>query len=487
MHRLDIVRKILPRAIAGENINQFLQQYQMSYEDKYICTLYLRAKYTLFKKIRKYDFNIISLGMNCGTYRFINRWNMGNIAQNSFIRLPFDLGACRPTEPDYILRLLESDFDDFKNVDNITRYKGQDGIEYFNLKNGKYFFNHDSVLNYNNNICQFHHQLLLRIKNFTTVLLQNKTVLLMYLPTIPDDSIKFCAMAENIAKKLGVKIIFLSNSYFTFKQVSHDDENNILIVKMPSNVHLLIDGEYNNILTKENFLNEWNIAINIQKFIAKVLPEKEKYVDKMYHTIDRQSQLNEVLQIGDNYLVQKYLAEITGYLNKFSVDLSKKNGAIVMNCNPFTHGHRLLIEYASKQVDNLIIFVVEEDKSFFSFCERFKMVKDGVIDIDNVYVVRSGNFILSHLTFPAYFEKNDIDDCKNIDVSNDINIFAHLISHKLNITSRFIGEEPMCKVTRRYNESMKKILPSHSIQVFEIPRFIEKGGHYQCFTGSAAH
>ena len=36
---------------------------------------------------------------------------------------------------------------------------------------------------------------------------------------------------------------------------------------------------------------------------------------------------------------------------------------LVMNCNPFTLGHRYLIETAAKAVDHLYIFVVEEDIS----------------------------------------------------------------------------------------------------------------------------
>lgn len=52
-----------------------------------------------------------------------------------------------------------------------------------------------------------------------------------------------------------------------------------------------------------------------------------------------------------------------------------KNGCIVMNCNPFTLGHQYLVEYASKRVDHLYLFVVEEDKSFFPFRDRLELVK----------------------------------------------------------------------------------------------------------------
>ena len=64
-----------------------------------------------------------------------------------------------------------------------------------------------------------------------------------------------------------------------------------------------------------------------------------------------------------------------------------KCGAIVMNCNPFTKGHRYLIEQAAGQVDLLYIFVVEEDKSTFKFEDRIEMVRRGTVDLDKVKVL----------------------------------------------------------------------------------------------------
>ena len=84
------------------------------------------------------------------------------------------------------------------------------------------------------------------------------------------------------------------------------------------------------------------------------------------------------------------------------------NGAIVMNCNPFTRGHRYLIESAAKQVDTLYVFVVEEDKSFFPFTERLMLVRNGIKDLSNVIVLPSGKFMISSLTFPEYFVKKMI-------------------------------------------------------------------------------
>ena len=76
-----------------------------------------------------------------------------------------------------------------------------------------------------------------------------------------------------------------------------------------------------------------------------------------------------------------------------------------MNCNPFTLGHQYLIETAIKSCDYLYIFVVEEDKSIFSFKERFKLVQEGTSHLKNITVLPSGKFIISQNTFSAYLKK----------------------------------------------------------------------------------
>ena len=48
-------------------------------------------------------------------------------------------------------------------------------------------------------------------------------------------------------------------------------------------------------------------------------------------------------------------------------------GELVMNCNPFTNGHRYLIETAAKICSELLAFVVEEDKLLFSFEVRYNL------------------------------------------------------------------------------------------------------------------
>lgn len=160
---------------------------------------------------------------------------------------------------------------------------------------------------------------------------------------------------------------------------------------------------------------------------------------------------------------------ISAIFADFNSVLYDKVGSIVMNCNPFTYGHRYLIEQALKVVDFLIIFVVEENKSVFSFAERFAMVCEGTVDLENVKVVPSGPFILSQTTFPEYFIKEPDEDIVE-NVENDITIFAEKIAPYLNIHYRFVGEEPDDVVTKEYNLAMKRILPEKGINVIEIPR-----------------
>ncbi|MBR3383245.1 MAG: [Clostridia bacterium] len=144
-------------------------------------------------------------------------------------------------------------------------------------------------------------------------------------------------------------------------------------------------------------------------------------------------------------------------------------GAIVMNCNPFTLGHRYLIETASAQADRLFVFVVSEDRSRFSFADRFAMVKLGTEGMENVTVLPSGEYMISQATFPTYFIK-DVGSVERIHAELDLTLFALKIAPVLNITKRFVGTEPYCAVTRAYNEVMKEILPANGIEVSEIER-----------------
>lgn len=206
-------------------------------------------------------------------------------------------------------------------------------------------------------------------------------------------------------------------------------------------------------------------------------------MDLIKHNFAEKPVSPEILSDFNNFNLTKYLKERTNQdfndeIHQYTDQILQeypltsdinKCGAIVMNCNPFTKGHRYLIEYAAKRVDRLYIFVVEEDKSFFKFKDRFEMVREGTKDLKNVVVVPSGKFIISSYTFPEYFMKDYVKE-KNFDVTNDVQVFCKYVAPPLKISIRFAGEEPLDPVTLNYNENMRKILPEYSMEFCEIPR-----------------
>ena len=144
-------------------------------------------------------------------------------------------------------------------------------------------------------------------------------------------------------------------------------------------------------------------------------------------------------------------------------------GAAVMNCNPFTLGHRHLVEYASAHCDLLYLFVVEEDRSRFPFADRLRLVQEGTADLMNVRVCPGGPYMISSATFPTYFLKKE-DDAVAIQARLDLTIFAEKLAPALGISRRFVGQEPVCPVTGKYNAVMRELLPRHGVEVCEIPR-----------------
>ncbi len=144
-------------------------------------------------------------------------------------------------------------------------------------------------------------------------------------------------------------------------------------------------------------------------------------------------------------------------------------GAIVMNANPFTLGHRALAEYAAARCDVLHLFVVEEDRSLFPTDTRFRLVEEGTADLANVRVHLSGPYMISSATFPTYFLK-DGESAAALQSELDITLFASAIAPVLHITRRFAGEEPLDPITGCYNDAMRDILPRYGIKFIEIPR-----------------
>ena len=159
-------------------------------------------------------------------------------------------------------------------------------------------------------------------------------------------------------------------------------------------------------------------------------------------------------------------------LESFLASLPKyggKCGAVVCNCDPFTLGHRHLIEYAASNCDHLYVFAVSEKGSMFSPEERLDMIRKGIADIPNCHVFESDMYLISRATFPAYFIRDE-ERADLVKSDLDIELFCRRIAPALGISVRFAGEEPFSPVTRVYNERMKELLPANGISFEEIPR-----------------
>ena len=162
------------------------------------------------------------------------------------------------------------------------------------------------------------------------------------------------------------------------------------------------------------------------------------------------------------------------------------SGVIVMNANPFTLGHRYLVEQsvlalgpstssgpepvsAGEPVEppKLTIIPVKEDASRFPYRERLAMLRagcDGLAD-----VVEGSDYQISATTFPTYFLK-DLSDAAETQMRLDIDLFGRYIAPALGARARFVGTEPSDPLTARYNALMKELLPKYGIQLVEIPR-----------------
>jgi [citrate (pro-3S)-lyase] ligase len=149
-------------------------------------------------------------------------------------------------------------------------------------------------------------------------------------------------------------------------------------------------------------------------------------------------------------------------------------GAAVVNCNPFTRGHRSLIERAAARCGALLVFVVQSDKSSFPADVRLRLVREGAADLPNVRVLPSGPYVISEATFPTYFLKEK-SRATEIHARLDLTLFAEKICPAFGVGARFVGTEPYCAVTSLYNSLMAEVLPPRGVDFVELPRKEEAG------------
>ena len=162
---------------------------------------------------------------------------------------------------------------------------------------------------------------------------------------------------------------------------------------------------------------------------------------------------------------------------------ARKCGVIVMNANPFTLGHKYLIDKALEQVDHLFVIPVKEDASAFPYSERLAMIRSANASPahadSRITVLEGSDYCISAATFPTYFLK-DLSDAAETQMTLDIDLFERHIMPALGATVRFVGSEPLDPLTARYNALMHNavVIPRlEAISASRVRAAIEAGDY----------
>lgn len=280
---------------------------------------------------------------------------------------------------------------------------------------------------------------------------------------------------------MNIEKLNFKNSYYKNKIENFLNKNNLDFEEV-ENIYGIYDyngeliatvGRYKNILKyfaiDKNYQGQDLLSLFLTKLIDEI--NEEGYRDIFVYTLSenalffKSNAFKEISHAKDTILLNRrdnFLEDYEKYIKH------GKNGVIVLNANPFTLGHRYLVEKSAKVVDNLYLFVVEEDKSRFSFERRKKMVIEGTSDIKNVIVVPSGEYIISSATFPTYFLK-DKSKAQRIYAELDARLFKNFFVPKFNFVKRFVGDESLDESTLIYNKVLKEVLEPEC-ELVEIER-----------------
>ncbi len=223
------------------------------------------------------------------------------------------------------------------------------------------------------------------------------------------------------------------------------------------------------LLDRNNVPAEWllELPVHCNHKVNKI------YADDLFERMVRGNVLTGEVKKGQRTMLLRALAVNNLYLDLHFNDFRPEKGMVVgsidIHGNPFTLGHRYLIETASKQVDRLFVFLIEDNLGIFSYTERFAMAVEGTRDLPNVKIVPGGPFQATRNVFQEDFVKVRPADMRE-GATLDTLIFAEIIAKRLGITRRFLGDERHNPKMQFFNELMKEVLPRYGIEVIELPR-----------------
>lgn len=212
-----------------------------------------------------------------------------------------------------------------------------------------------------------------------------------------------------------------------------------------------------------------NLALKLVDHAISTLRSKGKYG---YRVFTKPEYLPLFIDMGFRLLVKtdRFISleggesniekRVDGLVNKVIMEhgfIDSDTACMVINGNPFTEGHLSLLEYALSKHRKLMLFVLEEDASYFSFKERFSLAFIGTRAYsERVSVLPSTEYIVSKETFPDYFIKEENDKTEAF-AEYDALIFKKYFMEKLGISKRYFGSEESAYM-QIYNAKMKEVL-----------------------------
>lgn len=251
-------------------------------------------------------------------------------------------------------------------------------------------------------------------------------------------------------------------------ELSYEPLDSLYVVIDSNDKWYATGGRSGNVLKGFAVLDEYRSEGFFDMILSSLVTESYKYgLESLYVFTKREYSLIfksfgfvELSHTTGSSLLMRSDLGVDKMLDELCIEIEPETrvGAIVMNANPFTNGHRYLVEVASSKVDRLIVFVVQNDASVFSFKDRFEMVSRGCAEFNNVQVVPSTDLIISQATFPSYFIKEkELISSEHAKI--DAGVFKRFFVPKFNIGVRFLGSEPIDRSTAIYNEVLTNTLP----------------------------
>ena len=248
-------------------------------------------------------------------------------------------------------------------------------------------------------------------------------------------------------------------------------DNDIVIIGIPQELlgenvrlfpHIDVTSQFEIHNEYENFIDRAHLTSYCHNWIAKEIC-KAIHKDIVGFTI-KENNVEEKVRV----LINDF--QCVTHFSAFDSDL--QIGASVMSCNPFTAGHRHLVEVGSKLFDYFVIFLMQEGMNLvFNKTECEKLVNIGVEDLENVIVVPMSD-VFSYQTYWSEYNDVALRHSKNIVGLNTyelLNIVGKTFN-AINIKHFLCGIETNDVITNQHIVQAKTVFSKNDINVITIPR-----------------